>query len=309
MKLAYFLPGFHQDECNDLWWGAGFTEWDNIKRCPVLFKGHSPVKLPKDGPYDLSSIDCLKTQFFKIKQCGLDGIMIYDYWSGGVRPLKKIIDTILVNKSLDVNFSICWANHPWSRSWKNKAGSLDILLEQKYQSNDICQFDHYAKIFSDHRYIKINGECLFSIYNPHEIPDVHLFIKNLRNYIKEKINLDLHIAAVVKSPQINLDFLSSFDSVTIGNPTACLFGPSDLIAKPSLKKILLNPNNYIRSLPLGLRKVLYKIQGVFPANYKVFDYQDSINNSIDQYLSLKKSLCIQALNESILSWFAWLNKA
>ena len=130
-KIAYFLPGYHEDDLNNRWWGKGFTEWDNLRDCKPLFKGHKPATKPKDGYYDLLDSETLKRQVKKIKAAGIDGISIYDYWSDGIRPLGRFIDRFLKEPSLDLEFNICWANHAWTRSWKNKAGSLDILLDQK----------------------------------------------------------------------------------------------------------------------------------------------------------------------------------
>ena len=39
--FALFLPGFHEDEFNNEFWGKGFTEWDNLKiNNKPLFLGH-----------------------------------------------------------------------------------------------------------------------------------------------------------------------------------------------------------------------------------------------------------------------------
>ena len=46
---AMWLPGFHRDLHNDLWWGDNFTEWDNVRSATPLYDGHIQPVVPEDG--------------------------------------------------------------------------------------------------------------------------------------------------------------------------------------------------------------------------------------------------------------------
>lgn len=292
--LAYFLPGFHEDELNNKWWGEGFSEWENVKAAMPLFNGHIQPVIPLDGYYDLMKKGELERQFKQIKDSGLDGIVIYDYWSKGVRPLKGVIEKIKENTELDVSFSICWANHPWTKSWKNKRGSLDVLMEQEYEELNLkdAQYEHYAELFSDERYIKINDRPFFQIYKPEDIPNLSLTIRNFKEWMLDRIGVEPHVSGFIKTPLANWDFIKDFDSLTIGNPTACMYSPDNIMAEISAKKALVSPQKYIRSLPLGVKRFLYLLEDILPSKYERFDYDELTSTLLRQTKKLKKDLSI-----------------
>lgn len=282
--IAYFLPGFHEDEFNNKWWGQGFTEWDNVKHCKPLFDKHHQPKIPKIGLYNLSNIDIIKNAFDKAYKNGIYGFSIYDYWYKGKRPLKKVLDTIIQHPEINGNFSICWANHSWTRSWKNRYGALDILIEQTYESKieRTKHFDHLCRVFSDHRYIKHNDKYLFQIYQPSHIPKLDEYIYDLRNYLAKEGMKDIHVSGVVNKWHNNKRFFGSLDSITLGNPTLAMFGPDNIFAEKiqsSQSKLF---EIYLRSLPESLKKYIYIIHDLFPEKHTTFQYETLINRLLDQ---------------------------
>ncbi len=43
---AYYFPQFHPDPRNDGWHGAGWTEWEIVKRAEPRFRGHRQPNVP-----------------------------------------------------------------------------------------------------------------------------------------------------------------------------------------------------------------------------------------------------------------------
>ena len=130
---AHYLPQFHETQENNIWWGKGFTEWNNVRNAEPLFETHNQPRVPFDkNYYDLSDIETLRWQSSLAKEYGVEGFNIYHYWSSGVQLLSKPVQLIIEEPDLDINFNLVWANHPWVRSWKNSPGKDSLLLDQTY---------------------------------------------------------------------------------------------------------------------------------------------------------------------------------
>jgi len=263
--LAYFLPGFHQDNWNDSWWGKGFTEWDNVKKSSPLYEGHIQPNGPLFGYYDLADKDVLQNSYHLASESGIDAFVIYDYWYGGQKPLGKIVDFIQENKNIDFSYSLCWANHSWTRSWKNRKGALDVLIEQKYSYDDELseQIKYYLNSFSDERYFRVNDRPLFQIYKPNDVPNLKEFCESLREAsIKNDLGDPILVGSFNGYRNYN-DVLDSMDALVVSNPTTAMFCDEDIFK--SLPKV--------RQLPDFVKKMLYVIYDSLPNKYELFDYE------------------------------------
>jgi hypothetical protein len=272
--IAMFLPQFHECEYNSQWWGKGFTEWNNVRAARPLYPGHRQPRVPADGYYDLTSAGELERQARQAKDHGIDAFSIYHYWYEGRRPLGRPLELILNNPSLEIEYSLCWANHSWTRSWKNRSGSLDVLIEQTYEADRASRDKHFAyllRCFSDPRYTKIGEKPLFQIYLPSSIPDCKTFIGELRDYVAGHLGTDLHVSAMVTAWQKKWDFLSAMDSVTLFQPSLALFsgldifGPQDVLGDKYL-------GSRIRAGPPWLKRFLYRLQDALPDRHSLYSY-------------------------------------
>lgn len=163
--IAINLPQFHPFSENDEWWGKGFTEWTNVTKAKPRFWGHYQPHLPSDtGFYDLRLPEAREMQANMAREYGVDAFCYYHYWFNGKQLMERPIKEILETGKPDFPFMLCWANENWSRNWDGKFRS--ILIEQHYSEDDDINHMHYlcSKVFSDKRYLRIQGKPVFSIY-------------------------------------------------------------------------------------------------------------------------------------------------
>lgn len=172
--IAYYLPQFHAIPENDRAWGKGFTEWTNTKKAEPLFEGHQQPKTPlNDNYYNLLDDSVKVWQANLAQRYGVFGFCYYHYWfKNGKMLLEKPAEQMLANKNITIPFCFSWANENWSKLWDG--GNKELIAEQDYGSEEdwIAHFQYLLPFFKDERYITLNGEPVFLIYKPEEIPEV-----------------------------------------------------------------------------------------------------------------------------------------
>lgn len=192
--IAYYLPQYHPIPENDEWWGKGFTEWTNVAKAKPLFKGHYQPKIPADlGFYDLRVPEVREQQAELAREAGVDGFCYWHYWFGnGKELLERPFKEVVKSGKPDFPFCLGWANESWAaKIWNNQSvKSKKILIQQTYPGEEDIEKHFYSLLeaFKDNRYIKINNQPIFHIYQPLSHPDIKLFIKKWNELIhKENI--------------------------------------------------------------------------------------------------------------------------
>ena len=185
-KIAFYLPQFHPIPENDAWWGKGFTEWTNVRRARPLFKGHLQPQEPGElGEYDLRDDRVRLEQIALAKSHGVDAFCYYSYWFLGKTLLETPLRRLLAQPGADFPFCLCWANETWSRAWDGR--EREILIEQRYSAADDAAYAEYlCGIFSDPRYLKVEGKPVFLIYRLQNLPDPKRFLSALRAAAEQK---------------------------------------------------------------------------------------------------------------------------
>jgi GT2 family glycosyltransferase len=178
--LAFYLPQFHATPENDLWWGAGFTEWHNVGRARPSHTRHYQPHLPADlGYYDLTSPAALARQAALAAHYGIDGFVVYSYNFGERRVLTRPIETVRAHPEIPFHWCLCWANENWTRHWDG--GEREILLEQHYDDATLgAIIDDAVAQAADPRYIRVDGRPMFLVYRPLLLPDAKAFAARAR---------------------------------------------------------------------------------------------------------------------------------
>lgn len=224
--IALYLPQFHPIPENDKWWGKGFTEWTNVGKAKPLFKGHYQPKVPADlGYYDLRVAETRQAQAELAKEYGIEGFCYWHYWFGeGKRLLERPFNEVLATGRPDFPFCLGWANHTWKDKTWSTEGSDKILIEQRYNGLDDYTNHFYDVLpaFQDQRYIRVNNEPIFLVWDPNDLPNASLFINHWNTLAKQNGLGRIHFVARASDIKNVEKFISfGFDSVSMDLLSKC----------------------------------------------------------------------------------------
>lgn len=168
--IAIYFPQFHAIPENDKWWGAGFTDWVNVKRAKPLYADHYQPRVPVAGYYDQSDARVIRRQVEMAREYGLSGFCHYHYWFEGKQLLETPTNLFLDMKELDFPFCLSWANETWSRRWD---GQEHHILQLQTHSPTVKaweqHFQYLIRAWTDPRHLRVDGRPIFFIYRPDKI--------------------------------------------------------------------------------------------------------------------------------------------
>lgn len=194
LTVAYYLPQFHTIPENDKWWGAGFTEWVNVRRAKPQYADHDhPRRIAALEEYDLSDVSVMRRQAEMAKEYDIDAFCFYYYWFDGKRLLDKPLDNYL-ESGPDFPFCLSWANENWTRRWDGK--EHEILIGQDYsEATADAVFESFVPYLSDPRYLRLDNALVLVVHRIDHIPSAREVTGRWRVLAEEKGLGPLHIIA------------------------------------------------------------------------------------------------------------------
>lgn len=194
--IAYYLTQFHPNPQNDSWWGKGTTEWTNVSKAVPQFPGHYQPRLPGElGYYDLRLRENMARQIELAKNYGVSTFCFYYYWFDGDRLLERPMNMFLQDKTLDMEFCICWANENWTKRFSGT--NTDILMKVGETAESCINFIYdVVDVLNDSRYYCIDGKPVLVIYRPALIKETARVLKAWREVMRQRTGKELYIIAV-----------------------------------------------------------------------------------------------------------------
>jgi hypothetical protein len=177
--IAFYLPQFHPIAENDQNWGAGFTEWTNVRRAVPNFTNHDQPRRPSElGYYDLRNPDVMVRQAELAQAYGVHGFCYYWYWFNGKKPLVLPLEQMLASGRPVMPFCLCWANEGWTRKWAG--GNAPIFSHHYSDQDDREHAAELARYMRDPRYIRVSGAPLLLIYRAGVLPNAPEYLRRWR---------------------------------------------------------------------------------------------------------------------------------
>lgn len=268
--IAMYFPQLHAIPENDMWWGEGFTDWNNVKSGTPQFEGHNQPRVPlDDNYYDQSKLETILWQIDLAKQHGLYGFCHYHYWFDGKQLLETPTNLMMAHKEIDFPFCLSWANETWSKRWDGQ--DHYILIQQTHPPTEASwkrHYDYLIKAWKDPRAIKMDGKPVFVIYRPLKIEKIDEMLAYWRALAVKDGLPGLYFIFQKQHELPKNDCLKSFDAIFQFQPFEAAYSPT-FIKNPIWKRVFLR---LFRMAPDYLQDVLRSINAKLIKGLTFHDY-------------------------------------
>ena len=204
-QFIYFNYTYNNKELN---------EWEIIEKINPLFNRHNQPRNLDSNYIDLkigniSKIEFIKKQIKLAKNHGIYGFAINYYWFSGAKLYDEPINIFLECKEINFPFFLIWKNDKYELNYDEK--NRNILIENNYEPNDAFKLlEDIKKYLICRFYIKIKKKPILAIYEPLAIPNLSIFLSNLR---KNANNLGINKIFILGTMNENedLNYIKLFD--------------------------------------------------------------------------------------------------
>ena len=115
--ITFYLPQYHPIPENDAWWGKGFTDWVNVRKCTPRFPSHHQPHVPIDlGYYDLRdpSVRLRRQTWLAATESTPFAIITTGSMESFYLTSRLTRSFLPDNRTFRL---LCWANENWTRIW------------------------------------------------------------------------------------------------------------------------------------------------------------------------------------------------
>ena len=212
--IAIYFPQFIYFKDNYSYNNKKLNEWETIEEVNPLFISHNQPRNLDTNYIDLKYMNISKVEFIKkqiklAKNHGIYGFAINYYWFSGKKLYEEPINIFLENKEINFPFFLIWKNDKYQLNYEEK--NRNILIENRYEPNDAIKLiEDIKKYLISIFYIKIKKRPILAIYEPLVIPNLSIFISNLRKNAK---NLGINKIFILGTMNENedLNYIKLFD--------------------------------------------------------------------------------------------------
>ncbi len=211
---AYYFPNYHIDPRNEARYGAGWTEWELVRRATPRFPGHQQPKVPLWGYEDESDPAVFARKIDTAADHGVDCFLFDWYWYDDGPFLHRALEQGFMQapNAERMRFALMWANHNWVELFPATAGQESALHYPGAVTRETFDqiTDHIISTYFDHpAHWTIDGAPYFSVYELFRlieglggVEQTHAALEDFRRKTKAAGFPDLHLNAVVWGVQL-----------------------------------------------------------------------------------------------------------
>ncbi len=212
---AYYFPNYHRgDGRNAAWHGAGWCEWELVKRAEPRFPGHVQPRVPLWGYEDESDPVVMARKIDAAADAGLDAFIFDWYWYEDGPFLERALEEgfLRAPNAGRLKFSLMWANHDWvdihpaTRNTAPRILAPGLISTRAFRAACDRMIDRY---FGHPSYWRVNGGLYLSFYmlaglvqSFGSVEATRAALDELRDRVRTAGLGELHLNAIVWGEQI-----------------------------------------------------------------------------------------------------------